>query len=375
MRRRASSSHPTKQLHGSSHKDEDGSEDAARWDKEHWKEGYLAWCMIKLALQTSTAEKSFQALVLTVQNNDLTKPLSDRVLQDLPDFALHELCPQSEAMDILMSQIDILPIESHMPSKQQRLDVGLNWFKIINYCYRLIQRCYWQKAPLDLSTSEWNLHYHSMTPFLHTKAKAMVSFLSAHCSSFKACLIPPLPRSAFQQGIGVLPKKISSCEPHLTAHESEVVIYWHKDNHPVVPSCDSVPISEPILESDRITGYFAMNHRSVQYPNNSDSHYLGLETHIVHISNKKLSELHESWKELTRRVNAYLEAKANTRPVSRSPSKQKKKDAMMQPPEELVKAVAEGVKKAAKIFGKRKTKEVCTCSTTWIMYHMHVMYI
>lgn len=334
------------------------------------KDNYLSWSMIKAGLRTATAHQSLQALASAANNPDLTKPLSDKALQDLPDFILLELHPQCRGLSTLVSQPALLSIESLLPSKQYRPQFKLTWFKIVNYYMRLLRRCHWQKGTLQLPDSDWGLYYNHTTPFIYAKAKAVLHYLSTHCSLFKPCLIPSMaPMNMLPSG-GSFSTWMSGTntphrEPHLAASETDVTIVWF--NNPLPPPLQThtnwstggtSPSPEAIPPSDRITGYFAMNLKPVNFPLHSEPHLLGVDVHMVHTSLRKLSGLHQSWKELSGEVSSYMESRANMRPTSRSPSKQKRAEKNLQPPEVLIRGIAKGVKDMAEFFDSN-SKEVC----------------
>lgn len=328
------------------------------WD-QGGKENYLAWCMVKSALKVSSARHSLQGHASAASSPELTKPLSERVLQDLPDFVLLDLYPQCKSLEVLANRPVVLPIESLLLSRQFRPLVTLNWFKIISYYNKLVQRCSWQKVSLGLSDSDWGLRYNYTTPLVFVKTKAVHDFLCVHCHLFRTCVIPILPQLSMLPMGGVAGSSMSHREPHLTAGEMDVTIVWY--THPVPSSLivtrRTADEAELVPASDRITGYFAMNLKSVNFPVHSEPHALGMETHVVHTSLSRLSTLHDNWKALSGAMSAYLESKAAMRPTSRSLSKQRRAEKNLQPPEELMKGIAKAVKEVASFF-ESKAKEV-----------------
>jgi hypothetical protein len=333
--------------------------------KGAWEQGgkdcYLAWCMVKSALKTTSARQVLQGFASAANNLDLIKSLTERVRQDLPDFVLLDLYPQCKSLETLTNKPVLLPVESLLPSRQYRPKVKLNWFKIISYYNRLVQRCSWQKASLGLQDSNWGLHYNHMTPLVFTKAKAVHSFLCTYCPHFRTSVIPTLPQPTMLPS-GAANVSTLHREPHLTAGEMDATVIWYAN--PMPPSLFTNRIgmgddAEVVPISDRITGYFAMNMRSVSFPVQCEPHLLGIETHMVHTSLKKLSALHEQWKEMGKDAAVYLDSKSSMRPISRSVSKQKRADKNIQPPEELLKNITKAVKEVASFF-ESKAKEVST---------------
>lgn len=331
-----------------------------KWDKGGWdlggKENYLSWCMVKSVLKISSARQSLQALASAANNADLTRPLSEKVLHEMPDFILLELQSQCETLDTLSSKPVLLPIESLLPSKQYRPNVSLSWFKIINYFNRLIQRCYWQKLSLHLPDSDWELHFNYITPSVYTKTKAVFGFLVSQCPAFKSCVVPALPQLSMLPGGTFSPWTggvISHRDPHLIASDTDVTIVWY--NNPLPPFLLG---ASQLSVSDRITGYFAMNFKSVNFPLHAEPYLLGMDSHVFHTSLTQLSKLHKDWKELSSRALVYLDAKASMRPVSRSPSKQRRAEKSILPPEELVKEIAVAVRDVSDFFDS-KARDVC----------------
>lgn len=295
----------------------------------------------------------------------MTQTLNSRALQNLPDFALLELCPHSDSTsdcDILESLIrkaTVLPIQNLLPHNQLENDTkNLTWIKILNYYYRLSQRCIWQKTSLQISGSDWGLHYHSATPSLHLKTRAMYMFLSAHFALFKAtCMVPPLPQYSVQH-LGHVYKLVShnpfQLEQHLVAGEAEVSLLWHRDSLPLLFHMNAPSVPGP----DRLMGYFAFNVRAVLSPVQSAFHVLGIEVHVIHTTLTELTALHQVWSDLVESCQAYLQLRELNRPVSRSPKRKK----VLLPPKELVKQIANAVRSVARLL-KVKTKQVSQCIT------------
>ena len=333
-------------------------------DQGTWEQGgrdnYLSWCTIKSALKTSTARQTLLSYACAANNADLNKTLPEKALLDLPDFVLLDLSPQCLTLDLLVSKPVIMPVESLLLSRQYRPKITLTWFKIINYYHRLIQRCFWQKVSLQLPHSDWMLHYNTATPLLYGKAKALFGFLSTHCGPFRSCQIPVFPQQVVPSG-GLAPWTTltggTHREPHLQASDIEVTIIWHTNPLP----SSSLPSAEQAESStsadNKITGYFALNLKTVGFPIHQEPHLLGIDTHMFHTSLHKLACVHDTWKELSKAVSAFLDSRANMRPVSRSPSKQRKVDRSIHPPDDLVKRITKAVKSVAVLF-ESKAKEV-----------------
>lgn len=322
------------------------------------KEGYLSWCMIKSAMKISQSRQTLLGYASSTNTPEMTKPLPEKILHELPDFVLLELQAQCESLDTLSNKPVLLPIDSLLPSKQFRPKVSLNWFKIINYYSRLVQSCFWRKFTLHLPDSDWELHSNFVTTSIYPKTKALFSFLVSHCPSFKACMMPSL------QHLSMLPGGIHTSggtsvhrDSHLVASDTDATVMWY--SNPFSPLLAPPQLgrggAEELPTSDRIAGYFALNSKVVSFPLHTEPHLLGMETYVIHTSLRKLMELHKRWEELGKAVSTWLDAKAALRPISRSPSKQKKAEKSIQPPEEVVRGIPKAVREAA-IFLDSKSK-------------------
>lgn len=310
----------------------------------------MTWRLIKSAQSVHTAKEALRVLTSAADSPAMTRPLSKKLLQELPDFVVSELCAGpgvgvGDEEDSLIAKTVVLPLESLVPSKQQQHIVllraaSLNWFRIVNYYSRLIQRCYWHRDPLQLHHSDWYLHHHAMTGPLHVKARILLKFLTKHCPAIKGCLLPTPPTySTHVKNDGG-----ASHDPHMTAEGMEVTILWHSIHCPS-PLEATPTIATP---TGRLAGYFAMSQKPVSSYGGSGS--AGLCVFILHTTLGALTDLHQLWQHVAALAADYLAVKAGTRPVSRSPVKQRKTEKAMQPPEELVKGVAETVRNTALLF-------------------------
>ena len=303
-----------------------------------------AWSMVKLGLCVATAQQAFKVLISAMNDDAMMKSLPAKILADLPEFALLELCPPSETQDALTCTPTVLQINKLIPSKQcqQKEATDLNWFKIVNFYYRLLQRCYWQKVSIGLAGSEWGLTYHSLTQSTHTKAQSLLGFISAHFPRFRPCLIPPMPPSLSNQHKHKASNAYRSVMELLTARDTEISLVWHQ------PSLPPPTLSRPgLTRADTITGYFAMSTKAVLNYMKSDS---GVETHVIHTSLKELSLVYEMWRELEMKVRDFLDSKEAHTPKSRSPSKLRRSEKMIQPSEDLMRGIAMAVNKTAILF-------------------------
>ena len=95
-----------------------------------------------------------------------------------------------------------------------------------------------------------------------------------------------------------------------------------------------------LLDDDVIVGYFALNQRAVRTSIPSNLSSFGFESYIIKIPSKKLFELHKIWQDLAAASKSVLmESRSSSRPLSRSPSKQKKLEKPFRIPSELVESL------------------------------------
>ena len=150
-------------------------------------------------------------------------------------------------------------------------------------------------------------------------------------------------------------------EPYLMAGDADVSVIWYHTPLPPVLQATAVTLTDPAHgprpPSDRIVGYFAMNAKPVNFPIQAEPYHLGMDTHVCHASLAQLRELHANWEELARRAKSYLETRGSVRPISRSPSQQRKAERSVPPPEELVRDIGKAVRELASFFNA-KPKEV-----------------
>ena len=355
------------------------------WMKERGRESYLAWCMTKSAMQCHVASQQFRALCSELHNEDITKQLTDKMLDDLPDFALFDLCPQEHSpLNVLAVETQVVPpIEVMLPSAQCVDTTNLTWFKVLVYFRKLLQSCFWQKGSLHATNScqsLWNLHYNELTPSTYSKCKALLSFLSQHCPPFRSCHLPSLPpllalSSAGHQrpSGGTLSASGQQIDSYLSAADSELTVMWTKSMFTRWDSVSAINKEgtmdgqscveqggerNEVAYSEDISGYFVLNQKSVRtsMPPNLSSY--GFESHTVRMSVKKLSELYALWQELATASKAVLvESRSCSRALSRSPSKQKKMEKPFRVPPDLVESLETAVVNLAEALGSKLTKE------------------
>ena len=331
------------------------------WERQRKLEAYLAWAMIKTALQVSASQLAFRNLISASHQDNMTKLLNDRALQNLPDFAFLEIdaCVDStsgiddDILHCLTKNTVVLPVHRLLPRNQFKNTKNLTWIKVLNYYHHLTQRSVWQKTSLQISDSDWGLHYHSATPSLHLKSRIMYMYLSNHCSQFKAtCLIPPLPHCSIHhlgQIFKIVGRNHTKSELFLTAGDTDLSLIWHGDPLPLLFHSNVATLPG----CEMLTGYFAFNVHTLQCPTQNTLQSLGIEVHVIHTTLAELSELHQTWLDLEENCRVFLQHKDKlVRPVSRSKHKKH-----LNPPECLMKQMANAVREMAGLF-KIKAKEV-----------------
>ena len=330
------------------------------WAKEREREAYNAWALVKTALQTQSAVHNLQLLTSELHNQEATKPIPDKVLAELPDFVLLDLCQSKDVLSVLRTSLEPPSIQTLAPRSQLPQQAGVSWFKVAVYAEGLMQQCFWQKATL-VSDTDWGLHYYSLTASVYAKCCAVVEFLSKHFSHFakKSTLPPPPPLllsstssssappatplpSTHVGGQSVAPPQT---EAYLTAGDGEVSVVWYRP----FPTCHSP-------SSDILIGLFALNSKAIKThppPNVGTS---GVEVYSVTTSVSALSTLHSSWEELAAAAKTFHDMRAASRPVSRSPSKRKKSEKALKAPAELQSKLTQAVQLLCATFGQQRTE-------------------
>lgn len=290
------------------------SKEEREWTRERTREAYVSWCAAKAAQQCMRSLQGMQALTGDLRNPTATATLSEKAMRSLPDFALLDLAPHRPASG---NGVEPVPLGQLVPSAQAPQQFSLNWFAVLTYTYKLLQRCFWSsRAPTSTSSSDWSLHYHSHTPKVFYQARALVSFLSAHCSDlWFAAAFPAFPLTlltAFPNGgrssSAAPPTTIEL--PYLQAGDQELTIVW----------CSPYP-----LRDSNFFALFAFNLKGIKTLPPPNLAAAAIEVHTVLMSHALFKELRTIWKELMDDTKVFLENTTVSRPTSRSPSKQRLK--------------------------------------------------
>ncbi len=310
------------------------------WLRAKAREAYGAWCLTRAAQQVLQSGHNLQLLTAELHNEEVTQLLSEKTLAELPDFALLELSSSSSVLSVLANSTDVVPVQVLAPSAQAVGNslAGLNWFHVITYTRALLWKCFWQKS--SLPPSNWSLHYNTLTPLIYPKCKAMVAFIANHFQPFSTrCQLPPppiplllsstpahVPRQKTPGSLPATPGHQSAVPsrhadlPYPTAASTELTVVWYKA---FLPALKQGGTAAP-LSTDSTTGLFALNLKSLKTHPPPNIGSAEIEVHIVRASASALAELYSSWEELATLAKAYLETRGIVRPVSRSPSRQKR---------------------------------------------------
>ena len=311
------------------------------------REAYTAWCALKTAQHSFQARENFKNLVCQLSHQDLAKPLSDKALRDIPEFALFELCSDGDDQTLshLLSSMESIPVDSLLPSAQGAglNPRGLTWFQVLSLAHSLLSRCFW---PGDGSYGSLS-HAHSLTDHLVRQYQALDSFLQRHLPLFSAsCSLPSLPPP-------LLPDTQTLKSPlplgHLKASECEMTVVWYRPqgNTQLVSSVkrrwqsaerdlagtDSLKPQEKtddvIEESsdivggshdadDIILGLFGFNQKPVKLPQPGMPVTPAVEVFAATLSVSDLARLKDSLRELLEATQGH---RVSGRPISRSPSR------------------------------------------------------
>ena len=308
------------------------------WNRERSRETFAAWYFVKLAQQCQNSLQSFKQLASELHNEDACKPLSEKAVSELPDFALLDLCasPPHETLDFTANSVELPPVEALAPTAQYALTSGLTWFKVLQYLDSLLQQCFWPSSTLH--GCSWQLHYNSLSSTAYPKFKALLNFVSSYFPPFvKACKppsIPPaitIPQQQQQQ-------QQKSGTTLVESNDFELTVVWYR---PYV-SCNA---------EEEIAGLFALNAKAVKTLVPANLSAVSTEVHTVHTTAGALQELYDHWVELGVTCRAFLEQQAlANRPVSRSPSKQRKGEKTLKVPQELQLKLLSAVEKLCQTF-------------------------
>ena len=107
-----------------------------------------------------------------------------------------------------------------------------------------------------------------------------------------------------------------------------------------------------------------MNAKAVHTQSTVNSASLGTEVYIVQTTVKGLEDVYGVWEELAASTKAYVDARATTRPISRSPSKQKKSEKAMKVPQEVVERLHSAIELLRETFDIKVNEVNSTYSTS-----------
>ncbi len=303
-----------------------------------------SWLFLKLASRTDQYMEILNQFVSQVSNEEATKPLLLRILSELPDFVLAYLSPISPENKSLWTSVSVPSLKTLLPSSQTPCTSGLTFIKLAGHLRELLSQCFWQKASLGLTASNWCVHTHTLSHQVYPLVKALCVFLSTHSAHLRGLKPPTLP------GARVTP------EQHLTASENELTVVW-----------TSPYPTEALPEA--IVGYFALNAKPIRSGSvGSDALLQGVGCHVIKTTLTSLEEVGKMWEDLGELMNKYLDNK--TRPVSRSPTKQKKSERSVKVSQETMDTSARAVDALKALLCVTTSKVLCT-----IMYYDYNHYV
>lgn len=276
--------------------------------------------------------EALNQFVSQVSNEEATKLLLPRLSCELPEFVLAHISSTVFSPEIasLWTSVTLPSLKSLLPSSQAPHTATLTLIKLASQLRELLSQCFWQKASLGLTTSNWSLHTHSLSLHMYPLIKALCVFLSTHSGHLKG-LKPP-----------TLPSVRGSPDQHLTATENELTVLW------------TSPYPTEALPG-AVVGYFALNAKSIRSGSvGSDALMQGVACHVIKTTLTSLEEVANMWTELGELMNGYLDNK--TRPVSRSPSKQRKSERGVRVSQETIDASTHAVDRLKALLGVTTSK-------------------
>ena len=287
------------------------------------KEGYQAWCALKTASVCQESQEKLYQFSLELHNEEMNRQLSNKLLLKLPDFILMDLFGSKDIVTSLLHNADVPSIESLLPSAQSANPKGLTWFTLIGYLHTLLQQGFWSTA----ITKNWGLRTHTLSHKIIPKLQSIFMFLQSHCPPFsKYCTLPkpPSPLSMIIESSDVESRdsiphsSYVEALPFLTATEGEVSVIWYSSQ------------SSNTSSKDVLYGLFSLNSKPIKsiLMNTHSMCTSGAEVHMVTTHMSHLSQLRLVWEELANHCNSFLNEQL-TRPLSRSPSRMRKKSMEM----------------------------------------------
>lgn len=255
------------------------------------KHKYLSWCAVKMASHCLQMIDKLKQLTSEVHNEEMASQIPSKLLSELPQFAVLNLCGSNSLLLSLLTTLNIPVIDDLLPPSQTN---GLTWFTLLEYFKSTLNHSF---VPDGL----WQSHTHHLSSRFIPKVQALFSFLVAHCSNFKALFVLPSLPELFR-----LPPD-NAILSVLTASENEMSVLWY---------------SSSIAGS--IRGYMAFNDKPVKSVMHRMSHNMGIDVFTFVTTHEQLQKLCCVWNKLANTCTAYL-ASQSTRPLSRSPSRMKQR--------------------------------------------------
>lgn len=281
------------------------------------KECYQSWCASKMACAILDRYESLAHLSSELHDTEINQPIPPTQLIKLPEAVITELSPSLDITEKLMTDNEPLPLDMLLPFATPSSNKDITWFTLLGYYYTLHRNCF------RSSSLPWEGPCtHCLSHLLIPHVRAVHSFLSTYCPLFNAqcdlvkvpptlsSLVPEPPPNDVPSSFPIA----SSAEalPNLVSDEGEVLISWYQ-----------------LMGTSPLKGFISLNHktlRSVLSVPVSTSHmkYSGAEIYCITADLVQLQQLRCMWEELDKRCGQFVTEQV-TRPLSRSPSRMKKK--------------------------------------------------
>ena len=284
------------------------------------KEEYQAWCALRLANVVIERFEALAQLSSELRDGDISSAIPSTLLTRVPDCVLLELAPPTIITRQLVNDAKPLPLDMLLPLNRPQSADGLTWFTLIGHYQKLLRKCF-KVSPLGTT--------HCLADMVLPQTKVLLEFLSNHCGSFRIkCSFPKIPASLCTlwsadpsvkdtptgaTPVNATPISATPTEvpPYLRSEEGEVCIMWYQ------------------VDEKRLKGFVSFNHKAIKtiYSVSSSSpfmKYSGVEVFPVTADSGELDQLRYEWAELAVKCDKFV-SEQMTRPLSRSPSRMKKK--------------------------------------------------
>ncbi len=283
-------------------------------NKLSMKEDYQAWCALRLANVVMERFEALAQLSSEFRDGDISSAIPSTLLSRVPDCVLLELAPPTIITRQLVNDAKPLPLDMLLPLNRPQSADGLTWFTLVGHYQKLLRKCF-KASPLGGT--------HCLADMILPQTKVLLEFLASHCASFRIkCSLPKIPvplctlwsdPSIKDMPTSTTPTSATPIEvpPYLMSEEGEVSIMWYR------------------VDGERLKGFVSFNHKAIKavYSVSSSSPLMkntGVEVFPVTADSAELDRLRCEWAELAVKCDKFV-SEQMTRPLSRSPSRMKKK--------------------------------------------------